>query len=116
MSSNSDVVRQKLERLGKWRTVFAGWQLGTRPKSDPECQAVRNHYEITVLLRAEVSALSRLLVEKGVFTAEEFLKALGEEADDLCTKYENQFPGFRATDIGIVMDKRATETTKGWRP
>lgn len=31
-----------LQRLGKWRTVFASWQLGTRSKNDPEAQAVRD--------------------------------------------------------------------------
>lgn len=29
----------------KWRSLFAGWQLGTRPKGDPESDAVRDHRE-----------------------------------------------------------------------
>lgn len=48
-----------LNKLAKWRSVFAGWQLGTRLKEDPECQAVKDHREVTILLRAEVSALLR---------------------------------------------------------
>ena len=35
-------------RLTKWRSVFAGWQLGTRAKGDPECDAVRDHREVTI--------------------------------------------------------------------
>jgi hypothetical protein len=52
---------QALNRVAKWRGLFAGWQLGTRPKGDPECDAVRDHREITILLRVEASALTRLL-------------------------------------------------------
>jgi hypothetical protein len=32
-----------LQKLAKWRLIFAGWQLGTRLKGDPECDAVRDH-------------------------------------------------------------------------
>ena len=32
-----------LNVLAKWRTLLAGWQLGTRPKGDPECDAVSDH-------------------------------------------------------------------------
>lgn len=49
-------------RLTRWRTLFAGWQLGTRPKGDPECDAVADHRELSVLLRAEVTALTGLLL------------------------------------------------------
>lgn len=49
-----------LNRLAKWRTVFAGWQLGTRARGDPESDAVRDHREATIMLRAEVNALTAL--------------------------------------------------------
>jgi hypothetical protein len=32
-----------LNVLAKWRGLFAGWQLGTRPKGDPESDAVRSN-------------------------------------------------------------------------
>mgnify|MGYP001587156880 CR=1 FL=1 len=47
-----DDVMQKINRLTKWRTLFTGWQLGTRAKGDPEGDAVRDHREVTILLRA----------------------------------------------------------------
>lgn len=106
-----------LNKLCKWRTVFAGWQLGTRPKSDPESQAVRDHREVTILLRLEVSALAGLLIAKGVFTHEEFAEQLGEEAAHLDAQYEKRFPGMKATDMGIEINiAEAHETMKGWRP
>lgn len=108
-----------LNRLAKWRAVFAGWQLGTRPSSDAECQAVRDHREVTIMLRAEVSALTGLLLAKGVITAGEFDDALGTEAEQLSADYAKRFPGIRATDDGITYDVAVLqehETMKGWRP
>lgn len=105
-----------VQRLAKWRSLFAGWQLGTRPKGDPECDAVRDHREVTILLRAEVTALTGLLIRKGLFTAEEFTEALGEEALQLEADYQRRFPGVQATDDGLNFDPRAVKTMEGWKP
>lgn len=109
--------RAALDKLCKWRTVFAGWQLGTRADTDPECQAVRDHRELTIVLRVEMTALSALLIEKGVISAEEFMQAMGDEAEQLDRDYERRFPGFKATPIGMQIDPvKAQQTMKGWRP
>ncbi|SRR5260221_120926 len=106
-----------LNRITKWRSVFAGWQLGTRPKGDPESDAVRDHREVTILLRVEMTAVSKLLIDNGVFTIEEWQKAVFEEAELLSKDYEKKFPGCKATDSGIQMDvSKASETMKHWRP
>lgn len=108
---------QTLNRLAKWRTVFAGWQLGTRSSEDPECQAVRDHRETTIVLRAEVNALTELLVQRGIFTRNDFMQANINECEMLNRDYENRFPGFRATDIGIDIDvQKAAKTMKNWKP
>lgn len=104
-------VMTKLNQLAKWRMVFASWQLGTRADTDGECQAVRNHREATIMLRAEVSALTGLLIDKGIFTFEEFDQALGVEADRLSQDYAAKFPGFTATDEGIAMDLTVARVT-----
>lgn len=112
-----DPTSAKLNRLAKWRAVFAGWQLGSRPKDDPECQAVRDHREVTILLRAEVTALTGLLIRKGVFTGKEFTEAVGEEADQLSADYARRFPGMEATDDGIAYHlPEAASTMKRWKP
>lgn len=106
-----------LNKLAKWRMVFASWQLGTRQKGEPECDAVRDHREATILLRAEVSALVGLLVEKGVFSREDWSEALECEARQLDEDYERRFPGFKTSQFGVDIDMReAQETMKGWRP
>lgn len=105
-----------LNRLAKWRSVFAGWQLGTRPIGDPECSAVRDHREVTILMRTELNAMLKLLTDKGVFTVEEFQTGMIEEAELLSKDYEHKFPGMKATDMGIQYDQRAQETMKDWIP
>lgn len=106
-----------LNRLTKWRTVLAGWQLGTRSDTDAECQAVRDHREATLILRAEVSAIIDLLVAKGVCTRAELEAAIVESADFYSDSYARKFPGFTATDNGLSMDPtKAADTMRGWRP
>ncbi len=110
---------EALNRVCKWRTLFAGWQLGTRPKGDPECDAVRDHREVTILLRVEVTALAGLLLRKGLITKEEFQAANGKEADLLNEAYAKRFPGVKATDYGLSLDPVVMEqhgTMRGWKP
>lgn len=110
-------MRAALERLCKWRTILTGWQLGTRQKGDPESDAVRDHREVSILLRAEVSALLKVLIDKGVCTQAEFQDVLEGEAKALDAMYEEKFPGFKSTSQGMEIDvERAKETTKNWRP
>lgn len=117
MSDQQRRTRRALSILSKWTTVYAGWQVGTRSKSDPVAAAVRDHREVSLFLRAEQSALIGLLIEKGVITTEEWLVALEREASQLSEDLEQRFPGFKATETGLNMDvQKARETTKGWPP
>lgn len=106
-----------LNRLAKWRTILAGWQLGTRPKGDPECDAVRDHREVTMLLRVEVNALAQLLIGKGLITEAEFCRHVDVEAEHLMLAYEKTFPGAKAVDNGMSIDiNRAYGWMKDFRP
>lgn len=109
-------VERAFNRVAKWRSVFAGWQLGTRIKGDPESDAVRDHREATILLRVETTAILGLLLKKGLIGREELGAAIIEEANELSKMYEQKFPGMKATDDGIQMDHRAAETMRYWRP
>lgn len=111
------LVDETINRVAKWRTVFTGWQLGTREKGDPEGDAVRDHRELTLLLRIEVQALTALMIKKGVFSEREFGLQVIEEAEFFDKQLEKRFPGFRATDDGMQMTMpEAAETMRGWRP
>ncbi len=70
-----------------------------------------------MILRAEVSALVCLCVEKKLFTVKEYEKALDAEAEYLSTAYQRKFPGARATDTGMNLNAALwVDTTKGWKP
>ena len=111
--------RDVLEKLCKWRSVFASWQLGTRLNTDDECNALKDHREVTILLRAEVNALTKVLLDKGIVTEDEWNNAVTEEAVYLDTRYEQKFPGFSTSLTGVDMDvARVRETMKrmNWKP
>lgn len=100
-----------LERLAKWRTLLTDWQLGRK-----EAEAIKDHREVSLMLRAETTALTRLLIEKGVVTLEEYERVLDEEADFLSKAHSRKFPGVKATDAGLHFDTAiAADTTRGWR-
>ena len=110
---------QALNRVAKWRVLFTGWQLGTRPKGDPEGDAVRDHREVTIMLRVESSALTGLLMRKGLITSKEFEAALEREANDLAADYSRKFPGVVAKDWGLEMNFtkiNAAGWMKNWKP
>lgn len=104
----ADRVTQKFT---KWRATFASWQLGTRSDRDGECRAVRDHRELSMLLRAEVSALTACLINAGVFTAREYTEQVIVEIEHLDESYSQRFPGFKSTEIGMSMSlPEAAET------
>jgi hypothetical protein len=110
-------LHRSLNRLAKWRAHFAGWQLGTRPKGDPESDAVRDHREQTIILRAETTAIVGLLVKKGLITVDEFNDQLAEEADYLERAYQRRWPGAKASDDGMVYNPHeAFAWMQGWKP
>lgn len=114
--SQQDRTVRALNVVAKWRVLFVGWQVGTRPKGDPEGDAIRDHREATIMLRAEMSALTALLREKGVIADNEWLAALEREAKLLNRDYERRFPGVTASESGLTFDKRALPWMKGWKP
>lgn len=115
--ADPEKVNAALNRIAKWRSLFAGWQLGTRPLGDPESDAVRDHREATILLRVEVTALAGLLIDKGLIGRDEFAERVVAEAEVLSAAYERKFPGAKATDFGLDIDlKQAMGWMKDWRP
>lgn len=108
-----------MNRLAKWRTHFAGWQLGTRLKGDPECDAVRDTQERLLIMRAELNALTRLLIEKCGVTQEELQATITAEAEHLMGYLEARWQGVRAIDEGLSYDIPAIQRAgwmRGWKP
>jgi len=102
-----------LNRLCKWRNYYASWQIGRYAKGEREYDAIADHRELTILMRAEVSALCGLMIEKGVFTADEFMTQLEAESIHLMEMYMHNHPGVYATDLGLELTEEAPEFLKG---
>lgn len=106
-------VRANGNRLSKWRSFFASWQVGTRPDTDGETRAIKHHREATILLRAELNALVGMMLEKNNMTEMEWLTRLADEYEMLEKDYETAFPGYKATEDGMDIDiAKASETMK----
>lgn len=102
-----------LDKLAKWRKFFASWQLGTMSAQDGRYKAVAHHRELSILLRAELSALTGLLIRKGLFTQQEYQDALEAEAKRLDHDYEENYPGWRSVPDGMSMKlPEAAETMR----
>lgn len=114
----AEISDRVLNRVMKWRGVFAGWQLGTRTSGDPESQAVRDQRELLMLVRIELNALTACLIESGAITSRSFTEQVIVEAELLDKAYEDRFPGMRSTDAGMELFdlQKAQQTMAGWRP
>jgi len=109
-------VMASVQRLAHWTMLLAGWQLGTRLDTDPEARAVRDHRQLSLFLRAEVSAIAGILIEKGVVSLEEFQDRVDVEAQRLDKDFEKRFPGWRSTDTGLETTdfERAMDVLRGF--
>lgn len=102
-----------LNRLCKWRSILTGWHLGTAPHDAPGVAAMRDLQDFRLVVRVDVSALTALLLKKGIVTQAEFDEQSTLEANLLEAALQRSFPGYRATDEGMVINPTiARETNK----
>jgi hypothetical protein len=102
-----------LNKVAKWRKFFASWQLGTRPDTDGEYKALAHQNELLIMLRVEATALTDVLLKKGIITQAEWQAALEREARTLDKDYQERFPGFSTSQGGLhVKLPEARETMK----
>jgi hypothetical protein len=101
-----------LNKLCKWRNVFTGWHLGSLPKNAPGVPTMRDLQDFRLIARAELNAITAMLVAKGICTSDELRESLAAEALAFDAKLEAIFPGYRATDDGIeIFDTRLAQET-----
>jgi hypothetical protein len=100
---------QAMEKLCKWRAVLAGWHVGSQALLDPSgkptpgLQAMRDLMDKWLIIRVESNAIAVLLIEKGLISREVYLRQYEIEAHHLDKAMAGLFPGFRTTDLGIVI-------------
>lgn len=100
-----------LQKLCKWRTVLVGWLWGSKAKTDPGVQGMRDLMDQQLIRRVELSAVTALLIEKGVFSTAEYLAQVTTEAHELDKMLEKLFDGYRTTDAGIAIDTARAQVT-----
>lgn len=117
MSDATDRMSVMLNRLCKFRMILAGQHVGTKTASDIETRAFRDLYDKLLIMRAEHSALTALLMEKGLITADEFAHQVSDEAAWLISQYQQKYPGVTATDQGLTINRdKVSSWLKDFRP
>lgn len=114
--STRELMFAAADRLCKWRTVYAGWRLGTRSKEDGQSQYTRDLHEMLLLLRAEVSALT-FAVRELALPEERLFELFLQEYTELDRLQSEKFPGFKSHQYGIDIDvavARETMSRKGF--
>lgn len=105
-----------LNKLTKWRNFFAIWQTANKEPDEAEHKAIKDHREVTMLLRVEVTTLARMMVEKGVCTTDEFAEMMIIEAKHLERSFETAYPGYFAEEFGLsINNPEAAETMRKLR-
>lgn len=106
-------MTQRLNILCKWRQAYV---LMNQAGQFGQERVIRDSAEGKLIARCELSALANLLVQKGVFTATEFIAQVDIEAEALSKKLENVFPGFSANQNGLVLtNPAANQTMLAWQ-
>ena len=107
------MASSRLERLCKWRNVYL--MMATQGAPPATERWVRDLADKNLLQRVESSALTALLIQKGVFTALEFTAQVEVESELLDEQLQRAFPGFSVTDSGVTMrSPEAQKTMEGW--
>lgn len=101
-------------RLQRWPFGVVGEFLGKRSSVDPQGRAARRWIRRLLNTQAEQLALTAVLMDKGLFSPEEYERALQRAARQLCRELEEAFPGIKADENGVTIDREAIETMKDW--
>lgn len=118
MAEQDKRLDKAMNTLAKWRSVYAGWRLGTTSKNDGQYQYTKDLHEQLLLLRAEVSACFFLFLECGL-THEQVQERMIIEFEALSKAHEGKFPGYSADMDGIhmnVLEARDTMRRLGFPP
>lgn len=118
----SNTYHKAMNRLNHWGMLLTGRIVGTLRSEDPRSKGYRDLFQKLLILRAEVTVLTGLLLELSdssgnqLISLTELQQRLVAEADKLCKDYEERFPGFRSTDDSLLVfdPEKAAEVMKGW--
>lgn len=88
--------------------AFRGLDAGNAGEGGPGSASGARHLR-------EVTALTKILLEKRVLTLEELHAVLIVEAEELMRMLEARWPGVRAVDDGLSYDAEKVKAATWWR-
>lgn len=97
----TEKLRTAAQRLRQFGRLSASRMFGTLLATDGRYKAVVGMEERGLFARAELNALVRLLVDKGVFTEAEWTERVAAEMEHLAAEHAKQWPELRAEPDGI---------------
>ena len=107
----------KLRQVGR---MHVGRILGSVPATNGAYKSLIDLIERTYFMRAEINALTSLLLKKGLFTEAELTRAFEEEYKYLFDEVSKNWPEITFTETGAtVKDPVALATrskAEGWPP
>lgn len=86
--------------VGALIEVVSGEPVGVVPDTRPGLAQMRDLIDLLLYTRAEISGLSRLLVDNGVFTTQQYQEQMAEEYNWFANVKAKQF-GCTVTDVGL---------------
>lgn len=101
--SKFTTYNEAMNRLCKWRSILVGWMIGSKGGDEPGVQGFRDLVDRTMILRPEVTALTALLLKKGVFTQQEYEFQIVEECAHQQRLFEDLFKGMHAENFGVII-------------
>jgi hypothetical protein len=103
----SQAIYHGYSRLRQFARHSLGRILGTVAATDRRYKFFLDLAETKLFLRAEYNALTRLLLEKGVMTEQEFAKVLSEELETAVKDQRVKWPEVKpsATGDSFVLDR-----------
>lgn len=120
MTTLDDIHRLGM-RLRQYARYSLGRILGTVPITSGRYKYHIDHQERSLFMRADLNALTGLLVKKGVFTEQEWNEAWTKEAEQYCEDLARQWPEIQVAHNGrsfqldtVGFDKRCK--AEEWPP
>lgn len=98
-----EALERAMRRARQVGRLTVGRIFGTTPNTDGRYLAIMDLEERAIFCRAEVNAITAILMKKGLFTKDEFDEQLVDELNYLAKLYADKFPEVEFTEIGITV-------------
>lgn len=89
---------------GAFVELVSGTPVGFLAREHPGLSECRDFIDLILFTRAEISALTKLCIDAGIFTSEQFAQQVTDDYEWLAQE-KAKFLGVGVTDLGITLTK-----------